>query len=159
MYPRRPLAALGIAMAAVLALSACGKNQEAAPPATAASAPTSAPASATAASAAPLAVVSVDLGKDVDASQKISQPTTTFSTQDTIYASVSTKGSAPDAVLTAKWTKDGQLVNETSQAIAPDGDAVTAFHISKPDAWPVGSYKVEILLTGQSAATKEFTVQ
>jgi hypothetical protein len=156
-------------MAAVLALSACGKHQEAASPAsapaapsaTAAPAPAPAPAAATSTtSTAPLVVAAVELGKDVDAGQKISQPATTFSTQDTIYASVLTKGSSPDAVLTAKWTyKDGQLVNETSQAIAPDSDATTSFHISKPDGWPTGSYKVEIQLTGQTVATKDFSVQ
>ncbi|MDR2011826.1 MAG: hypothetical protein LBQ20_01995 [Rhodanobacter sp.] len=152
-------------MATVLALSACSDNQEEAPPASAAATPhakvTPAPTAATsAASATSLKVTSVDLGKAVDPGQKISEPATTFSTQDVIYASVSTAGSAPDAVLTAKWTyKDGQLVNQTSQAIAPDEDAVTSFHISKPDGWPTGSYKVEILLNGQSVATKEFSVQ
>ena len=38
---------------------------------------------------------------------------------------------------------DGQTVNESSQSIAPNGPAATAFQISKPDGFPPGKYKVE----------------
>ncbi len=63
-------------------------------------------------------------------------------------------------MLNAKFTyQDGQTVNESSQTIAPNGDAVTAFHISKPDGWPVGNYKVEISLNGAPVANKDFSVK
>ena len=45
------------------------------------------------------------------------------------------------------------------ESIAPTGPAVTEFHIAKPDGWPLGKYKVEILLNGQTAQTKDFTVK
>jgi len=150
-----------VAMAGALALSACGKKEEPAPPppaATPAPAPTPPPPAAPA--AAPVAVASVDLGTAVGADQKVSTPTTEFSSKDTIYASVATTGTAPSAALAAKWTyQDGQTVNESSQTIAPNGAAVTAFHISKPDGWPAGNYKVEISLDGKSASTKDFSVK
>ncbi|MBC6943569.1 MAG: hypothetical protein DWB45_12725 [Xanthomonadales bacterium] len=105
-------------------------------------------------------MASVDLGNAVGADQKVTTPATTFATTDTIYAAVATTGSAANAVLNAKWTfGDGQTVNESSQTIAPNGDAVTSFHISKPDGWPKGSYKVEISLDGKVVASKDFTVQ
>ncbi len=42
---------------------------------------------------------------------------------------------------------------------APTGDARTEFHISKPDGWPTGKYKLEVFLNGSSAATREFEVE
>jgi hypothetical protein len=153
---------LCIAVAATLALAACGSPQESAP--TAASAPASAQTPEQAAPAATpaqaVAVAAVDRGNAVDSSLKVSAPLSTFAPNDTIYVSVSTTGSAKNASLIAKWTyQDGQLVNEAMQTIAPDGDAVTNFHVSKPDGWPVGSYKVEISLDDKLVATRAFLVR
>lgn len=149
------------AMAGALALSACGKKEEPAapPPMESAPAPTTPPPAATPAPAT-VEISSVDLGTAVDADQKVTTPTTEFAPTDTIYAAVSTTGTAPSAVLDAKWTfQDGQTVNESSQTIAPNGAAVTSFHISKPDGWPAGNYKVEISLDGKQVASKDFTVK
>jgi len=55
--------------------------------------------------------------------------------------------------------QDGQIVDESTQTIAPTGAARTEFHISKPDGWPAGKYKLEVLLNGTSAGTKDFDVQ
>lgn len=164
MTNQRTTLTLVAAMTAALALSACGKKEEPAPapaptpaPATPAPAPTTPP---PVAAPAPIAVASVDLGTAVGPDQKVSTPATTFTPKDTIYAAVSTTGTATNAVLNAKWTfQDGQTVNESSQTIAPNGPAVTSFHISKPDGWPAGNYKVEITLDGKSVATKDFSVQ
>lgn len=162
--PRSQLTLIA-AIAGAFALSACGKKEEPAPapaPPPAASTPAPAPAPPPAAepAPAPVAVASVDLGTAVGPDQKVTTPTTTFSPKDTIYAAVSTTGTAPNAVLNAKWTfQDGQTVNESSQTIAPNGPAVTSFHISKPDGWPAGNYKVEISLNGTSVATKDFSVK
>ena len=149
-----------VAMASALALSACGKETPAPaqPPVTTPAPPPVAPPPPPV--AAPVAVASVDLGTAVGADQKVTNPTTTFGAKDTIYAAVSTTGAAPNAAISAKWTyQDGQTVNESSQSIAPSGPAVTSFHISKPDGWPVGNYKVEISLNGTSAASKDFSVK
>lgn len=153
------------ALTGALALSACGKKEEPAPAppvTTPAPAPAPAPEATTPPppAAAPVSVTSVDLGTAVGPDQKVTAATTAFAPKDTIYAAVSTTGTAPNAVLNAKWTyQDGQTVNESSQTIAPNGDAVTSFHISKPDGWPAGNYKVEITLDGKSVATKDFTVK
>lgn len=151
-----------VAMAGALALSACGKKEEPAPtpPPAAAPAPAPAPTTPPPPAAAPLTVVSIDLGTATGPDMKVTAPTTEFTTKDTIYAAVSTTGTAPDATMSAKWTyQDGQLVNESNQKIAPNGNAVTQFHISKPDGWPAGNYKVEISLNGSPVANKEFTVK
>jgi hypothetical protein len=167
MHARTQLTLLA-ALAGALALAACGKHEEPAPapapPATTtpAPAPSAPPPAATppAPAATPVSVSSVDLGTAVGPDQKVTAPTTTFSPKDTIYAAVATDGTAANAVLNAKWTyQDGQTVNESSQTIAPNGPAVTSFHISKPDGWPAGNYKVEISLDGHPVATKDFSVK
>jgi len=163
MNPVRTQICLAAGLAAALALAACGKKEEqppAAPPVTTAPAtpPVTTPPPAPAAEA--VSVASVDLGTAVGPDQKVTSPTTTFSPQDTIYAAVSTTGTAANATLSAKWTyQDGQTVNDSSQTIAPSGPAVTTFHISKPDGWPAGNYKVEVSLDGKSVASKDFSVK
>jgi hypothetical protein len=90
----------------------------------------------------------------------VTQQSTAFAPNDTIYVSVVTNGSAPSATLTAKWTyQDGQVVNESTQTIAPTGPAVTEFHIAKPDGWPEGKYKLEVSVNDQRAETKNFEVR
>ena len=159
------LSLLALGVAAVLTIAACNKSPEnAPPPATTAPPPAAATVSAPPPAATPaqqgVSVTSVDLGTAVGADQKVTSPTTSFSPKDTIYAAVSTTGAASNARLAAKWTyQDGQTVNDSSQTIAPTGPAVTTFHISKPDGWPAGNYKVEISLDGNMVSSKDFTVK
>jgi hypothetical protein len=104
-------------------------------------------------------VSQIDMGRSLNADKKINDNTESFKPNDTIYASIATAGSATTATLKARWTyQDGQVVNESTQAIAPAGDARTEFHISKPDGWPTGKYKLEVFLNGASAATRDFEV-
>ncbi len=155
-----PLAALLI----LTSLAACKKSEPPAPAAEATPAPAAAPAPAmsTGAAAAPVTVVALGIGKAVGADKKVVAEMDTFAKADTIYAAVGTSG-AGTAKLTAKWSYVAHSgaekpVSEDTQAIAPTADATTEFHISKPDGWPAGDYKVEILLDGKSVATKAFRV-
>jgi hypothetical protein len=105
-------------------------------------------------------VTEVTLGKAVGADKAVSEAATTFEPTDTIYVSVRTEGTAPTATLAARWTfEDGQVVDESTQTIAPTGPAVTEFHISKPDGWPAGEYEVAISLDGQPVESQSFTVE
>ena len=105
-------------------------------------------------------VTDIDVGRSVTADKTIAEKTDSFRPADTFYVSVKTDGSGPSATLTARWTyEDGQVVDESRQNITPTGSAtVTEFHMSKPDGWPAGGYKVEVLLNGISAGTREFKV-
>jgi hypothetical protein len=142
---------------AILVTTACAKKEAPAPAQLpAATQPAPPP--------APLAIAAIDLGKGVDAMKMATGATTTFSPKDTIYASVSTTGSGSNATLAAKWTfvkKAGSetAVNESSQTITTSGPGFTEFHITKATPWPKGSYRVEILLNGATAGTKDFTVE
>lgn len=177
---RQPLI-LASALAAALALSACGKSNEPAspvptapPPSATAMAPpmtppVSPPPSSTTAmpaadSSAAVSVSSVEIGSSVDANNKIHATGTTFAPKDKIYASVETVGTG-HATLAAKWTYDGtqaaheQTVHEDSKVLDTMGAETTAFMISKPDGFPAGNYKVEITLDGHPAASKDFSVK
>ena len=164
MKPVKTLSLLALGLAGALTIAACNKSPENAPPPATTPAPATtpppAPAPATTTPSQGVSVTSVDLGTAVGADQKVTSPTTSFSPKDTIYAAVSTTGAASNATLGAKWTyQDGQTVNDSSQTIAPTGPAVTTFHISKPDGWPAGNYKVEISLDGNMVSSKDFSVK
>lgn len=129
----------------------CKKQEAAAPPVGEAAAPPA---------AAPVSVVSVDLGRAVGPDQRVTAPTTAFGTRDTIYAAIATTGISAGATLATRWTfSDGQVVHEDSRTIAPTGPAVTEFHIMNASPWPAGTYKVDVLLDGSSAGSKEFSVK
>jgi ABC-type oligopeptide transport system substrate-binding subunit len=104
-------------------------------------------------------VSQIDMGRSLNPDKTINDNTDTFKPNDAIYASIVTEGTAPTATLKARWTyQDGQVVNESTQTIAPTGNARTEFHISKPDGWPTGKYKLEAFVNGSSSATKDFEV-
>jgi hypothetical protein len=148
-YSRQTLFSLGLCFA-LLIFAACGKSES--PPSQQATAPPPA--------APAVTVTALELGNQIGADKRVTQQITAFAPKDTIYVSVVTNGAAPSVMLTAKWTyQDGQVVNESTQTIAPTGPATTEFHISKPDGWPAGAYKVEVSLNGQAAGTKEFEVK
>ncbi|MBJ6981905.1 hypothetical protein [Luteimonas sp. MC1572] len=162
---RTPIhAALAAALLGTLALAGCKKDEPAVvTPPPAAPAPTPAPMPAPAPAAA-VSVTSVDLGTAVDANNRVTAPATTFARGDTIHASVATTSSDPAmpqrGQLTARWSfEDGQLVDELSRDFDFTGTGNTAFQVSKPDGWPVGRYKVEILLNGAVVQTREYEVR
>lgn len=167
----KPLSlAMSVALGATLALAACKRDEPITTDDVAvapAPAPTPAPAPApTPDPAGPpaAAVTAVDLGSTVDADGRVLAGTSTFAPSDTITASVTTDTGAPQASATgtlgARWTfEDGQLVNEESKTFQFDGRGTTNFQISKPDGWPVGRYRVEILLDGVLVQTREFEVR
>ena len=162
---------LHLALLAVLigsaAMVGCKKKEEPAPmppvasePAPPAPAPAPMPAAAATAS-----VTGVDLGNAVGADMRVAAPMGTFTPKDTIYAAVMTATSDPAASvpgkLGAKWTHvdSNQVVHEDSKELTFAGNGVTNFQISKPDGWPTGKYRLEVLLDGTVVQTREFEVK
>jgi hypothetical protein len=175
---RQPLI-LAVSLAAVLALSACGKHQEesnpstpgAPPPAATAPAMTPAPASTAGTGAGPASGMpasdasaavtfsSVEVGSTVDANNKILASGSSFAPKDTIYASVDTSGNG-NATLAAKWSdQNGQTLHEDSKTLNSNGPQTTAFMIAKPGGFPAGKYKVDISLNGSEVASKDFSIK
>ena len=109
---------------------------------------------------APVTVAEIEVGKGLNADQTLRDETDDFGVRDTVYAVVRTDGAGTSSQLAAKWTfQDGQTVHESSQAISPAGEARHEFHIEKATAWPKGKYKVEVMLDGVSAGSKEFEIK
>lgn len=144
---KKALYATGLAVLLALTISACSKKP--APPST----PTT---------PAVVTVKAVTLGKAIGADKRVTAPASSFAKSDTIYAAVETDGSGT-ATLKARWTYHKgdkvTVVNENSQTLAATGPAVTEFHISKPDGWPIGDYQVEVFLNDSSVGTQKFVVQ
>lgn len=114
--------------------------------------------------AAAAVVSTIELGRQLGPNNRVTDATTVFAPRDTVYLVVVTDNTTPTSNLTARWTfEGGQVVDSTSQPVArsdaADTQAVTEFHISKPDGWPVGRYTVDILLDGASVGTREFEVR
>ena len=165
--------ALLVAVVGAAALAGCRKDDQThktatdTKPATPATAPATTPAATTPATSpappptgtATAGTATVTLGSAIGANNVIATPRTTFSAGDTIHASVATDASMP-VRLTAKWTHLGsnQTVAEETKDVAA-GAHTTDFHISKPDGWPTGRYRVEISEDGKLVNTSEFTVQ
>ncbi len=86
--------------------------------------------------------------------------TNLFWTTDTFYVSVATTGSAPSATLKARWLdSEGTVVSESEKTVNPHGSLATAFQASPPDRWPAGDYKVEVLLNGVPAGTRDLNAR
>ena len=126
---------------------------------TAATTPAVAGAATTPAPGEAVRVVDVTLGTSLRPDNTVQNVTTTFSPKDTIFAAVRTDG-AGTATLEVKWTyKDSQVVKTDSRTINPTGAAVTEFSIQKPEGWPAGDYRVDVLVSGTTAAvSKAFKV-
>jgi hypothetical protein len=156
---------LGAAIAAVLvagiALAGCKKNDTTDTTATTPPPATTEPAAPampeTAPAPAGVTVTTVDLGNAVGTDNRVTTPATSFAGTDTIHASVATDGAGGN--LTARWTfQDGQVV-DTQDKVIPAGAQVTDFSITKPDGWPAGHYKLEVMNNGMVVQTREFDIK
>ena len=149
--------ALLAAAVAVAALAGCRREEPdpVVPPPPASQPATTAPAPVLAPAAAP---ARLSLGNAIGADNRIATPLTSFSSGDTIHASVETDGQARR--LSARWTHldSGQVVTEDHKDVAA-GAQVTDFHVSNPDGWPTGRYRVEISQDGNVVSSSEFEVQ
>lgn len=151
-------AALTSALILLAALAACNKKDQATVTDTTSLGTTTA---TVALDTTPIRVSDIQVGKGVGSDKKVGDRTTSFGVRDTMYVAVITDGAAKDAKLTAKWTyNDKQVVKESSQTISPaGGETATEFHMDKKSAWPKGKYKVEVMLNGVSAGTKDLEVK
>jgi len=155
-------AAIAATLATGIALAGCKQNDTASdtmattpPPAT--TEPAAPAMQDTAPAPAGVTVTTVDLGNAVGADNRVTAPATSFAGTDTIHASVASDGAGGN--LTARWTfEDGQVVDTQDKTI-PAGAQVTDFSISKPDGWPAGHYRLEVMNNGMVVQTREFDIQ
>jgi hypothetical protein len=104
-----------------------------------------------------LKVRDIEVGRAIGADKLVTGSGGTFAPSDTIYTSVVTEGKAR-ATLSARWIHQGAVLEETEQRIAPEGKAVSEFHVFNPAGWAPGDYRVEILLDGRVVGDRAFRV-
>jgi hypothetical protein len=106
----------------------------------------------------PLHVATLQLGSRLNGDNTISTHTTRFKPDDQIYAAVLTDDTG-SSTIAAKWTYNGQMVSQDERRVTFKGAGATAFEFKSASGFPVGDYKVEIFVDGQSVASREFRVE
>lgn len=156
------------AMAALaLGAAACGGNDDAADtrmaPGTIADGPAvGGSASGTGVTAGALRVTEVWLGRAMRGDTAVVDDIDDFARTDTIHAVVRHEGAAQGSSITARWTfEDGQVVDERSETVTgvADRPGYAHFMISNPAGWPVGDYRLTVLVDGREVETEDFEVQ
>jgi hypothetical protein len=105
-------------------------------------------------------VIDIDMGRRVDADNKITDKTDVFAATDTIYASVHTSGTATSSPVMARWTlNDTTTVEEKTQNVTTSGDAYTTFSLAKPGGLAVGKYTLHVIIDGKEVRTKDVSVR
>ena len=91
------------------------------------------------------------------------QPTTTFAPSDTFYCIVDLQNAPDDTVVKAAWTAVDVADTEANTAIdeteLTSGSGTLHFELSNDNAWPAGTYKVDLYINDKLAQTVEFNVQ
>jgi hypothetical protein len=105
-----------------------------------------------------LRVTTLQLGRTLNADNTVTNLTTRFKPGDSIYAAALTDQTG-SSTLIARWTYNGHVVTEMPKKVSYKGQAATAFEFKNAGEFPVGDYKVEILVDGQPAAARDFKVE
>jgi hypothetical protein len=104
-------------------------------------------------------IVSTGFGTEIGADKKVTNPSTHFRPNDTVYFVVTTEGDAPGASITARWLDpNGTVVDERTEVVQAAGPVVTEFHVARPSGLPTGKYTVEVLVNGEVKERKDFNV-
>jgi hypothetical protein len=106
----------------------------------------------------PLEITAIQLGRALNPDRSVSEFTTVFAPQDTVYLSVLTRGGG-SGTIGVRWTYGGKLVGEPEKRVADKDIAATEFPLQSPGGLPPGQYSAEIFLDGKSVGTRTFRVQ
>ena len=105
----------------------------------------------------PLRVTTIQTGKSLNSDKSVGNHTTRFKPDDTMFASVLTDGPG-SGTIGVRWRFSGRLVSEETRSVSYRDHAATEFHIQNSSGFPPGDYTVEILVDGQSFATRQLRV-
>jgi hypothetical protein len=106
----------------------------------------------------PLRVGTLQLGSKLNGDNTIATHTTRFKPDDHIYAAVLTDATGSSAIH-VQWFYNGQRVSEEERNVSYKGAGATAFEFKSASGFPVGDYKVEVLVDGNPAASRDFRVE
>lgn len=105
----------------------------------------------------PIRIEAVQLGRALNTDNSVGAHTTQFRPSDTFYVAVLTE--EPGAgTLTVQWRLNGQIVSEATKEVSYMRPAATEFHLQNSGGFPIGQYRVDILVDGTLAESREFRV-
>jgi hypothetical protein len=145
---------LPVGLAALVALTACKKDDTVAYD-------TAAPTAATPATdSMAFDVGDIDMGRHIGPDMKISDKTDDFAPTDTIYASLHSKGGSAPVQLTARWLfQDSTVISEETKTVQPGVETDTEFHLVKAGGLAKGKYTIRIMADSREVKSKDVTVK
>jgi hypothetical protein len=106
----------------------------------------------------PLKVSTLQLGRSLNPDNSVSTHTTRFKPDDTVYVSILSDEPGYGTV-TVRWYLHGQRISEAMRDVSYTRAAATEFHLQNSGGFPVGSYRVDVLINGAPAGSREFRVE
>jgi hypothetical protein len=106
----------------------------------------------------PLQVATLQLGRSLNPDNSVGTHTTRFKPDETIYVSLLSEEPG-EGTVTVRWIFGGQVVSEAMREVSYLRPAATEFHLQNSGGFPEGEYRVEILVNGQPAGSREFRVE
>lgn len=113
---------------------------------------------AAACSRGPLTVSNIQLGSALNSDKSVATHVTRFRPDQTVYVAVLTEGSGSGDI-GARWMFGGRVISEETKHVSYTQSAATEFHINYAGGFPPGEYRVELLVDGMSAGTRDFRVE
>lgn len=106
----------------------------------------------------PLRVTTLQLGRSLNPDNSVGAHTTRFKPDDTFYVSI-LSDEPGYGTITVRWRFGGQVVSETMREVSYQRGAATEFHLQNSGGFPPGDYRVEILINGEPAGSRDFRVE
>lgn len=100
----------------------------------------------------------LQLGSKLNGDNTVATHTTRFKPDDHIYAAVLTEATG-SSTIAVRWFYNAQMVSDEEKKVSYKGAGATAFEFKSASGFPVGDYKVEILIDGQPASSRDFRVE
>ena len=105
-----------------------------------------------------LRISRIQVGKALNPVNSVAAHTTRFKPDDAIYVAILWDGPG-FATITVRWLLYVQVISTATRDVSYTRAAATEFHLQNSGGFPVGNYRVEILINGTRAETREFKVE
>ena len=105
----------------------------------------------------PLEVQTLQLGRALNADNSVSDPTTTFQPNETVYVSALNPARG-EGTIRVRWYHGTQLLSEREKRVSFKGAGATEFNLQTAAGFPPGEYSVEVDVDGRSVGKRNFTV-
>ena len=106
----------------------------------------------------PLRISTLQLGRALNPDNSVAAHTTRFKPDDTIYIAI-LNDQPGFGTINVRWLVYGQVISEAKRDVSYNRSAATEFHLQNSGGFPEGNYKVEVLIDGKLAESREFKVE